>query len=243
MIYSKKPGQSSCGEAIGIVLLDTCIPFIPGDVANATTYKYPVRFQKVPGLTVERIFNHDTTIMEAVIEAGMALKCEGVRAITGDCGFMAIYQQEMARRLDLPVFMSSLLQVPFMMHLISETNKVGIITANSKSLDESVLAACGANIPDRLAIRGLEDCPNFASAIIQEQSDLDTEKVEAEVVATAKALLKDAPDVKVLLFECSVLAPYGPAVQQATGLPIFDFITMINYVYSAVVKQRFTGYM
>ena len=233
----------SYGEAIGIILLDSNAPFIPGDVANATTYRFPVRFQRVPGLTVKRIFNHDITILESVIEAGRALKREGVRAITGDCGFMAIYQVEMARQLKFPVFLSSLLQIPFMLRLISETCKIGIITANARALDETVLIPCGANITGRLVIRGLEKCPNFASTFIEEKGELEPAKVEAEVVTVATALVKDAPDVKLLLFECSTLAPYGGAVQQATELPVFDFVTMINYVYTAVVKQRFAGFM
>ena len=33
------------------------------------------------------------------------------------------------------------------------------------------------------------------------------------------------------------------AVQKATGVPVFDYITMINFVFSAVVKQKFEGYM
>jgi len=32
-------------------------------------------------------------------------------------------------------------------------------------------------------------------------------------------------------------------VQEAVYLPVFDFITMINYVYSAVVKKEFQGFM
>ncbi len=243
MIYRVRAGQVSYGEAIGIILLDSCAPFIPGDVANATTYDFPVRFQRVPGLTVERIFNHDMTILESVIEAGAALKREGVRAVTGDCGFMALYQQELACRLDLPVFMSSLLQIPFMVRLISESEKIGIITANSYALDDEILRPCGADLPGRLVIRGLEQCPNFSAAIIEEKGELDTGKVETEVVSVAMDLLRDVPHVKLLLLECSVLPPYGAAVQQATGLPVFDFVTMINYVYTAVVKQRFTGFM
>ena len=52
MIHKTQKGQVSSGEAIGILLLDTSVPFIPGDVANATTYPFPVRFQKVEGFTV-----------------------------------------------------------------------------------------------------------------------------------------------------------------------------------------------
>ncbi len=97
MKYLAKPGQVSYGEAIGIILLDSVAPYIPGDVANATTYNFPVRFKRVPGLTVERIFNHDMSLVNAIVEVALELKKDGVRAITGDCGFMAIYQQTLAK--------------------------------------------------------------------------------------------------------------------------------------------------
>ncbi len=243
MFYRAKPGQVSYGEAIGILLLDSCAPFIPGDVANASTYSFPVRFQRVPGLSVERIFNHDLALVDDMIEAAVELKANGVRAITGDCGFMALYQEQIARAVGIPTFLSSLLQVPFIDRLIGEKDKIGIITANAGALDDKVLKPCGADLPEKLAVRGLENCPAFREAFIEEKGILDSSKVEEEVVAAARELTGEVPETRALLFECSVLAPYGAAVQQVTGLPVFDYITMINYVYSAVVKKRFDGFM
>lgn len=243
MIYRAKTGQVSYGEAIGILLLDSCAPFIPGDVANATTYDFPVRYKKVNGLTVERIFNHDSSMLENVLNAALDLKANGVRAITGDCGFMAIFQESLAEQLDLPVFLSSLLQVPFMSRIIGKKDKIGILTASSKALNSEVLKTCGADLPARLVIEGLENSPYFRAAFIEEQGELDKIKVEAEIVAGALAILKKEPAVKALLLECSVLPPYGAVLQQTTELPVFDFITMINYVYSTVVKKTFKGVM
>jgi hypothetical protein len=40
-----------------------------------------------------------------------------------------------------------------------------------------------------------------------------------------------------------MLAPYAAAVQETVNLPVFDFITMINYVFSAVVRRRYRGFM
>ncbi|MDW7738855.1 MAG: aspartate/glutamate racemase family protein [Bacillota bacterium] len=243
VIYRASPGQVSYGEVIGIILLDSCAPYIPGDVANASTYQYPVRFRKVSGLTVERIFNHDLSLLEKVTEAAFDLKNNGVRAITGDCGFMAIYQQALTEKVDLPVFMSSLLQIPFLCRLIKQNDQIGIITANSESLTEKVLESCGANLPGRIAVGGMEKCQNFRAAFIEEKGDLNRNKVEEEVVLTAKNLLASFPAVRIILLECSVLPPYGASIQQATGLPVFDFITMIDYVCSAVLKKEFQGFM
>jgi Asp/Glu/hydantoin racemase len=243
MIYPVKPGQISYGEAIGILLLENYAPFIPGDVANATTYSYPVRFQRVEGLTVERIFKHDLTYLVAMLKAGKELVREGVRAITGDCGFMAIYQEELAKSLQVPVFLSSLLQIPFISKIIGKGRKIGVVTANASSLDEFVFRQIGIEDLSALVIRGLEKKPNFASAVIKEEGELDAVKIEAEVVAEAKQLVAENPAVRAILLECSMLPPYGAAVQEAVGLPVFDFVTMIDYVFSAVVKRRYHGFM
>ena len=40
-----------------------------------------------------------------------------------------------------------------------------------------------------------------------------------------------------------MMPPYGKAVSEATGLPVFDFITMINYMFSGVEKHAYKGYM
>lgn len=243
MIYKTRPGQISYGEPIGIILLDSEAPYIPGDVANATTYDFPVRFQRVPGLTVERIMDHDISLLDAVLSAGEVLKAEGVRAITSDCGFMALYQQGLVERLDLPVFLSSLLQVPFIKELTPKESKIGIITANRKSLTPEILALCAADIPERIVIEGLENAPYFSSAFLKEEGVLNTVEVEKEVVKAAEKLQKDYPNIKSILLECSVLPPYASAVQKATGLPVFDFVTMIRYVHSAVVREKSKGHM
>ncbi len=67
--------------------------------------------------------------------------------------------------------------------------------------------------------------------------------VEGEVVATARRLVDEHESVKAILLECSLLPPYAAAVQQAVNLPVFDYITMINYVFNAVVKQRYDGFI
>ena len=79
--------------------------------------------------------------------------------------------------------------------------------------------------------------------MIEEVGYLDSEKIEQEVVAVAEELVRGNADVKMILLECSMLPPYGPAVQEAVQLLVFDFVTMINYVYSALIKQRVSGYM
>jgi hypothetical protein len=140
MAYKANKGQTSYGEAIGILMLDTFTPFIPGDVGNASTYDFPVRYETVEGLTVKRIFSKDQSAYNSLLKAAKRLSQQGVRAITGDCGFMAIFQNKLVDELDIPVFLSSMLQVSFMNNIIGKDKKIGIISANSKSLKEVLLA-------------------------------------------------------------------------------------------------------
>jgi hypothetical protein len=243
MIYTTPKGQVSSGEAIGILLLETSVPFIPGDVANATTYAFPVRFQKVKGFSVRRALSQDPSVYADLRQAAGDLVQQGVRAVTGDCGFMGIHQKKLARELGVPVFLSSLLQISFISLLIGEHAKVGIITADSKSLSADLLAAVGVSDPANLVIGGLEDSQHFYQFAIEETGSLDSEAVEKEVVTVARNMVADNPRIRALLLECSLLPPYGAAVQEAVNLPVFDYITMINFVFEAVVKRQYRGVM
>lgn len=243
MLYRVKRGQVSYGEAVGIILLENYVPFIPGDVANATSYDFPVRFQRVEGFSVDRIMKHDMGLTEDILRAAKALEREGVRAITGDCGFMILYQEAIQKKLSVPVFMSSLLQIPFMRTILPAGGKIGIVTANAGALTDPVLQKAGAGERESLVLAGMEGYEHFHSAVFDEEGVLDSDRIEAEVMDAAVKLVKEDPEVRLILLECSLLPPYGAVVQEATGLPVFDYLTMINFVYSAVVKKRFTGYM
>jgi hypothetical protein len=243
MIYKAKNGQVSSGQAIGILLLDTSVPFIPGDVAYATTYRFPVRFAKVDGFSVARAIGKDPTVYDALYGAARELVGQGVRAVTGDCGFMALHQQRLARELPVPVFLSSLLQIPFMLSIVGGGGKVGVLTADGRSLDAGLLAAVGVTDVDRLVIQGLEERPHFYRFAIAESGLLDPALVEAEVVAAGRHLVAGDPAVKALLLECSLLPPYAAALQAVVQVPVFDYITMIDYVFSTVVKRSYDGFV
>jgi hypothetical protein len=243
MIFKANKGQTSYGEAIGILLLDTETPFIQGDVGNATSYDYPVRFKKVDGLLTERIFAHDYSFIEGMVAGAQELEREGVKAITGDCGFMAIFNQEVKEAVSIPVFLSSLLQIPFIQSTLPAGAKIGVLTANSDSLTPEVFNKIGLHDVAGLVIRGLQNEKNFKDAVIDEIGTLDSDGIRAEVVQAAKEMISDHPEIRSFLLECSMLPPYSEAVQQATALPVYDFLTMIDYVYAAVVKKHFADVM
>jgi Asp/Glu/hydantoin racemase len=141
------------------------------------------------------------------------------------------------------VFLSSLLQVPFIHRTLRRGEKVGIIAADSRGVTERHLRAVGVDESMPVKIMGMENQPNFFNAILKEQGWLDFDKAEQEVVGVARRLVEEDDQVKAILLECSNLPPYAAAVQEAVNLPVYDFITMINYVFSAVVRKRFDGWI
>lgn len=235
-------GQAWYGESIGILILDAAYPCIPGNVGNASTFDFPVRYEKVKGASIDRLLNQqDATLVKPFTDAARNLQRSGVKAITGACGFMALFQQEVAASVDLPVFLSSLLQIPFIFKVTGK--KVGIITANASCLTEKHFENTGILQDCPIAIGGMESQSEFKSAILEEKGTLDTVKIENEVVSVAQQLVQDNPDIGSILFECSDLPPYAAAVQSALGLPVFDFITMINYIHSSLVRTPYKGFM
>ncbi|MDZ7842126.1 MAG: hypothetical protein U5R46_15095 [Gammaproteobacteria bacterium] len=57
-----------------------------------------------------------------------------------------------------------------------------------------------------------------------------------------KAMVSAHPDMGAVVLECSLLPPYPRAVQEATGLPVFDYITMIDYFQAGTQRKRYQGF-
>lgn len=244
MIYKAVKGQTSYGEPIGIILMESFMPFPPGCPGNASSFSFPVRYEVARGANMERlVYQGDEKLLEPFTEAGWKLVKEGVKAITGNCGFMILYQEQMANIFPVPIFMSSLLQLPFMARMLKKGEKVGIITASDKTLTHRHMqvATNGADIPFETV--GMEQRPYFRKAIHEEVGELDFEKVETEVVEAGLELVKRDEAIRMILVECTDLPPYAAALQEAVGLPVFDFSTMVNYVFSALVRTRFDGFV
>jgi hypothetical protein len=73
---------------------------------------------------------------------------------------------------------------------------------------------------------------------MQERETIDVEALASETVAAAEELLNDSGGhLGGVLLECALLTPYAAAVQQATGLPVWDFNTLIEQVESSVNRR------
>jgi len=235
-------GQAVAGCAIGILVLDLWYPYMPGNVANGSTFDFPVLFKILKGSTGPQITSADPALLEMTIKGGKELEEQGVRAIVGACGYFANFQEEASKRLNVPTFLSSVLQVPVIMRALKPAQKVGIICAVAKAFTPSLLAQCGVNDLSRVVVVGAQDCPEFRN-IIEGTGRFNSYKIEQELVGLAKELVSQNPEVGAILLECSDMPPYAWAIQNAVRLPVFDFISLINWVYCAVVRRPFAGFV
>ncbi|MBV6274370.1 aspartate/glutamate racemase family protein [Alcaligenaceae bacterium CGII-47] len=241
--YTVRPHAESYGHDIGILMLDCRTPFIPGDVGNASTYRYPVLYRTMPGVTLDRLINQaDVSLTQVVVQTAQELERAGVCAITSDCGYMLLFQEAVAAAVQIPVMLSSLLQLPFIASMLGPDQAVGIICANRDRLTDALLHPLRATRPCRVFIAGLEHAPNFRGPILDETDVLDQSAIEAEVVQAAVSLANAHPQIAVWLLECSNLPPYAAALQAATGRPVFDFVTMIDAVRGAARRTAYSGH-
>lgn len=245
MVVATKVRKLGFGEEIGIITFPPYPALILGHVSNATTYNFPVRFKIVDHSTLKSVItpSPDFTSLPVYVKAAKELEEEGVRAIATNCGFLVLFQEELAKAVDIPVFTSSLMQVPLVHRMLRRNQKVGIMTADSKALTAKHLGCAGIDVSIPIAIAGMENEKEFYATIREKRFGGNFQDVEKEVVKVAKSLISENPEVGAIVLECTELPPYALAIQEATNLPVFDMVTLVNYVYNSVVKKRYVGFV
>ena len=232
-------GKNLFGHSIGILMLESQFPRIAGDIGNALTWDFPVLYKVVEKATPDIVVRKgDRTLLNPFIKAAQELEREGVQAVTTGCGFLAMFQKELASAVNVPVFTSSLMQVPMVYSMLKQSQQVGIITIYSKSLTDKHLSAVGVDKVPHIIV-GTEDEEEFSRVILDDEIELDVEKSRDAFIRIAKKMSSDYPDVGAIVLECTNMPPYAATIQKETGLPIFDIYTLVNMVYQAVVRKDF----
>jgi Asp/Glu/hydantoin racemase len=236
--------QQVAGYSVGIVYIENVhYPMMPGNVVNAYTYDFPVRMMAVPNLTNDRLFEADPTIADDIIAtAKHMVENEGVRAISSACGFFGNFHNQVAETVDVPVALSSLVQLPWIKALIKPNQKIGILTANASAMTPELFKSCNIIDHSNIVIKDMMQSENF-SAVVDMRGHFDNGKAKDEVVDTALKLFEEDNDIGAILLECSDMPPYAAAIQAATQLPVFDFITLIKWLHHAVMQRPYSGWI
>ena len=235
-------GFNQYGFTVGILMLDTRFPRVPGDMGNATTFPFPVRYHRVAGADPDLVVRRGAAgLLPAFEEGARALEREGVGAITTNCGFLVKYQRELAAAVTVPVFTSSLLLVPLVHRMLPPGRRVGLMTVNAASLGAEHLAGAGIGPDLPLAVAGMEGEKEFTRVMLGDELELDVDLAREEHVRVARRLVAAHPDIGAIVLECTNMPPYAAALQEAVGLPVYDVVTMVSWVRAGLRPRRFGG--
>ena len=219
---------------LGILMLDTRFPRIVGDIGNAASFDFPVIFRRMEGIgSADAVTTHpDRPRVLAALKANAeALAAEGAVGLSTSCGFLALYQDELAALSPVPVATSALLHIKAL-----KGRRVGVITASARNLTPAHFAAVRA--PEDTPFVGLPEDSSFAATFLKNGLTLDRARVEEEAVAAGRDLVARHPGVDTVVLECTNLPPYKPALERALGLPVFDVLDLLRGFYAGLGSSR-----
>lgn len=250
-IYSRRD-HACYGMGLGIIILDEVYPGFPGDVRNASAYPFPIQYEIAEGVDIPRLVASDDRgpLLEPIIKAARKLERMGCRAIAAECGYFAWFQKEIAASVKVPVFASSLLQIPLAQMVIAPDRSVGVLVARGDRLSERHLQSVGVTLGTNYIVHGVKDggkTPQFDSLwtaeLRPEVPTADYELAERDIVKVAKEFVAANPEVGALVLECTGFQPFGRAIQRAVDLPVFSWSTLLDYAYSVAVHRDFYGHV
>jgi len=232
-------GKAIYGVPLGILLLEARFPRIPGDMGNGNTWPFPVLYRVVRGASPEKVVLEGARgLLPDFIEAAQELVRQGAEAITTNCGFLSLFQNELADAVGVPVASSSMMQVPWVQATLPPGKRVGIVTISASTLSPEHLRA--VSVPLDTPVVGTENGQEFFRVLIKaEKDDMDIALAQRDVVEAGKALVAQNPDLGAVVLECTNMPPYAAALQAEIGLPVYDIYSMITWFHAGLRPRAF----
>jgi Asp/Glu/hydantoin racemase len=220
-------GRTLYGLELGVIMLDTRFPRLPGDIGHAGTWPFPVAYRIVSGALPERMAQPDVDpeLLQPFIDAAQELETFGVSAITTSCGFLAAYQRELSAAASVPVFASPLLQVPVAAAL-RPGRAIAIFTARTV-LGERHFNGAGWSAEDIPVIQvAPRTDSHFFETFVGNAVEADVDRLESEVAELTERAIVDNPSIGAIVLECANFAPFSHIVKRIAGIPVFDLYTL-----------------
>jgi len=229
------------GVTIGILMVNTSFQRYLGDIGNAETWDFPVQYKIVQDAVPTGMTDlHNVSLLEPFKKAAQELIDAGVDGITTTCGFLSIYQRELADFCSVPVATSSLLQVPMVQQLIPTGKRVGVLTYNGEVLNGRYFDAVG--IPQDTPVAGMPQSSDFVRWIKHGDTSVPYETLRSEVVDVAKRFVSEHPEIGALVSECTNLAPFTADISDAVGLPVYDTVSLVNWFHAGLRPRHYARF-
>lgn len=235
-------GKTVFGASVGILMLETQFPRIPGDMGNAATWPFPVHYRVVRGATPDGVVRgNPTALRDAFINAGRDLVAMGCDGLTTNCGFLSVFQSDLAAAVDVPVATSSLMQVPMVAAMLPPGRRVGVLTISAATLTDTHLAAAG--VPVDTPVCGTDPNGHFTNSILDDNPEIDFARCREENLAAAHALISAHPNIGAIVLECTNMVPYAADIRKLTGLPVFSIESFVAWFQAGLMPRRYDPYL
>src|SRR3954453_21158252 len=233
-------GKALYGARVGILMLETRFPRIPGDMGNGLTWPFPVLYKVVPGATPDRVVRHKSAgLHNAFLDAATELVRLGSDGITTTCGFLSLFQRELAAHVNVPVASSSLMQIPLVQALLPPGKRVGVLSVHGARVTTEHWDAVGA--PHDTPVMGTENGREFTRVMLGDEIELDYEAAQRDILEAGEELLRRHADVGAIVCENHNMAPYAAALNAHVRVPIFTVYTFVTWFQAGLAPRHF-GY-
>jgi hypothetical protein len=232
-------GKAVYGAPLGILMLEAKFPRIPGDMGNAGTWPFPVLYRVVKGASPEKVVLQGAAgLLNDFLEAAAGLVAQGAEALTTNCGFLSVFQREIAAHVKVPVATSSMMQFPWVQATLPPGKRVGIITVSKSTLTPRHLETAG--VPLDTPIVGTEGGREFFRVLIKaEKQNMDIRLAARDILEAGRELLAMAPDIGAILLECTNMPPYAFALRETFGLPVYDIYSLVTWLHAGIRPREF----
>ncbi|CCH45858.1 hypothetical protein BN7_5445 [Wickerhamomyces ciferrii] len=224
---------------LGILQVNTTFHRPPGDVGNLSTWNIPIKIKIVEEASGDAVVktskNYSDEFVSHWIKAAKEFVDEGAIALITSCGFLATIHPRLQSEIPIPVGTSALLQIPIAQALIHPKKKLGIITFDADNLGKEHLIAVGVDYD--VPIVGVKRGGEFQQ-ILRKGKEYDFKAIETEVLEAVDTLIRNH-DIGGIILECTNIPPFKNAIYKKTGLPIWDIITLGNYLYEVSLPKNY----
>src|SRR5215470_1678940 len=231
-------GKAIYGARLGILMLEARFPRIPGDMGNAGTWPFPVLYKVVSGASPQCVVREKAAgLLPNFIAASQELEALGADGITTNCGFLSLYQEELAAAVSVPVATSSLMQVPMIQSTLPTGKRVGVLTVNAATLTSEHLTAIGVN--PAVPVVGTDGGREFTRVMIGNEPTLDVAAAELDILDAGRTLVTRHAGIGAVLLECTNMVPYARVLREELQLPVYDIYSFITWFHAGLAPRDF----
>ena len=233
-----RPGKTIYGAWLGILSLDTKFPRIHGDIGNAETWPFPVLYKIVEGASPDMVVRKGAKgLKKYFMQAAKDLVAMGADGIGTTCGFLSLFQDDIAEAAGVPVASSSLMQIPWVQSTLPPGKRVGVITISKESVTPEHLEAVG--VPLDVPLVGTEGGKTFTTSVLDEGDFMDFELAKGDLISAANDLVREHPEVGAIVLECTNMGPFSKDINLALGLPVYDVVSYLTWFHAGLRPQRY----